>query len=226
MNKFRALSHKEEFFKMVTKAPVREIGEIWQSLPHKRDVYKIMNLELLKEIMIFQTKLPFDFDASFPIFVKINYKNLIFKISPSEFKTYNNQMSCEYPSEAKAIEDRSLERTKLPKKSNLNITLRNAGKDFKVSLEDLSEGGIGIRTSIVNREHFEKSTSFKIIKVCGQQLNEEATLSVRHTCPKGAGFISVGLAADAAFSHEFFEIIKSALSRERFDTSESFRFSN
>ncbi len=211
---------------MVTKAPVREIGEIWQSLPHKREVYKIMNLELLKEVMIFQTKLPFDFDASFPIFVKINYKNLIFKLSPTEFKTYNNQMSCEYPSEAKAIEDRSLERTKLPKKSNLNITLRSGGKDFKVSLEDLSEGGIGIRTSIVNREHFEKSTLFKIIKVCGQQLDEGATLSVRHTCQKDSrDFISVGLAADAAFSNEFFEIIRSALSHERFNTSESFMFS-
>jgi hypothetical protein len=225
MNKFRVLSHKEEFFKMVTKAPVREIGEIWQTLPHKREVYTITNLELLKEVMIFQTKLHFDFDPNFPIFVKINYKNLIFKISPTEFKTYHNQMSCEYPSEAKAIEDRSLERTKLPKKSNLNITLRSAGRNFKVSLDDISEGGIGVRTSIVNMEQFQPSTLFKIIKVCGQPLNEEATLSVRHTSTKGMkDFIGVGLAADAAFSNEFYEIIRLVISRQRHESSESLLF--
>ena len=202
---------------MVTKAPVREIGEIWQSLPHKRDVFKIVSLELLKEVMIFQTKLHFDFDPNFPIFVKINYKNLIFKISAHEFKTYNNQMSCEYPSEAKAIEDRSLDRTKLPKKSNLNITLRSGGKDFKVSLDDISECGIGIRTSSANLDHFQKSTLFKIIKVCGKQVSEEATLSVRHVSIKDiSNVLSVGLAADAAFSHDFFEIIRAEISRERF----------
>lgn len=202
---------------MVTKAPVMEIGEIWQSLPHKREVYKITNLELLREVMIFQTKLHFDFDQNFPIFVKINYRNLIFKISPREFKTYNNQMSCEYPSEAKAIEDRILERTRLPKKSNLNITLRSAGKDFKVALEDISEGGLGIRTSSANMEYFQRSTLFKIIKVCGQQLTEEATLSVRHASFRDqTNFISVGLAADCSFSNEFFEIIKTEIQRDRF----------
>lgn len=210
---------------MVTKAPVREIGEIWQSLPHKREVYKIINLELLKEVMIFQAKLHFEFDPNFPIYVKINYKNLIFKLSPSEFKTYHNQMSCEYPSEAKAIEDRSLERTKLPKKSNLNITLRSGGKDFKVALEDISEGGIGIRTSIANSEQFQPSTLFKIVKVCGQQIHEEATLSVRHTSKVGMkDFISIGLAADAAFSNEFFEIIRLSITRQRYEPSDSFLF--
>lgn len=210
---------------MVTKAPVREIGEIWQSLPHKKEVYKITSLELLKEVMIFQTNLHFDFDPNFPIFVKINYKNLIFKISPMEFKTYHNQMSCEYPSEAKAIEDRSLERTKLPKKSNLNITLRSGGREFKVALEDISEGGIGIRTNSANREQFQASTLFKIIKVCGQHISEEATLSVRHSSMKGMNdFVSVGLAADAAFSDEFFEIIRLAITRERYEALDSFLF--
>ena len=206
---------------MATSAPVMEIGEIWQSLPHRRDVYKIQHLELLKEAMIFQTKLPIEFDQNFPIFIKINYKNLIFKLSGPEFKIYNNQLSCSYPTEAKALEHRSIERTKLPKKSNLNITLRalgtGIGQDFKVALEDISEGGIGIRINNANVEHFKERQLFKIIKVCGQQLIEEATLSVRHISLKDLkSFVSVGMAADASFSFEFFEIIKNEIGRNRF----------
>lgn len=211
---------------MATSAPVREIGEIWQTLPHRRDVYKIKHLDLLKEVMIFQAQLPFEFDQNFPIFIKINYKNLIFKLNGSEFKTYNNNLSCSYPSEARALEARSLERTKLPKKSNLNITLRTlgagAGQDFKVSLEDIAQGGIGVRTSSANLEHFKKQQLFKILKVCGQALQEEAILSVRHVSVKDEqSFISVGMAADASFSFEFFEIIKKEVTRDRYEPMHS-----
>ena len=141
-NNFRLLDHKDEIYQMVKKAPVVEIGEIWQTLPMKREVYKINKLEVLSEAMIFSTTLPFEFDKTVPIYIKINFKNLIFKLMPGEFKTYNNQLSCTYPKEAKALESRGNERTKLPKKSTLNMTLRTLASgsslDIKVSIEDIS----------------------------------------------------------------------------------------
>lgn len=221
MDKFRLLAQKEEIFKMVKKAPVVEIGEIWQTLPFKREIYRIKRMEVLSEAMIFHTNLPFDFQNDFPIYIKLNYKNLIFKLSPSEFKTYNNQLSCSYPKEAKAVEDRSLDRTKLPKRTSLHMTIRTLSTesvfDLKVSLDDISESGLGIRTSSANIEYFGRNSVFKIIKVCGRNHMEEATLSVRHISEKDhKSFIGIGLSANQPFSEKLFEILREEIKKERF----------
>lgn len=221
MDKFRLLAEKDEIFKMVKKAPVVEIGDIWQTLPNKREVYKIKKFEVYSEAMIFVTTLPFDFEKDFPIYIRINYKNIIFKLSPNEFKTYKNQLSCIYPKEAKAIESRSKERTKLPKKSSLNITLRTLSTqtalDIKVSLEDVSESGIGVKASSLNLEYFQRNAVFKIIKVCGRNQMEEVTLSVRHISQKDhKSFIGIGLEASSPFSDRLFQILREEIKKERF----------
>ena len=221
MDKFRLVAQKDEIFNMVKKAPVVEIGDIWQTLPHKREVYKIKKLEIYSEAMIFVTTMPFEFENDFPIYIRINYKNLIFKLTPNEFKTYKNQLSCIYPKEAKAIEGRGLERTKLPKKSTLNITLRTLSTatalDIKVSLEDVSESGIGVKASSLNIEYFQRNAAFKIIKVCGRNQMEDATLSVRHISAKeNKAFIGIGLSASLPFSDRLFQILREEIKKERF----------
>lgn len=218
MDNFRMLDHKDEIFQMVKKAPVVEIGEIWQTLPMRREVYKINSLEVLSEAMIFSTTLPFEFEKNYPIYIKINFKNLIFKLMPNEFKTYNNQLSCTYPKEAKALESRTKDRTRLPKKSNMSLILRtfHSGNamDVKVSIDDISDAGLGIKANAVNAEYFHKSSVFKIIKVCGKNHMEECTLTVRHVSQKDKGsFISIGLSADKSFSDEMFTILRENLKR-------------
>jgi hypothetical protein len=167
------------------------------------------------------TTLPFEFENDFPIYIRLNYKNLIFKLSPEEYKTYNNQLSCIYPKEAKAVEDRGLGRTKLPKKNSLNVTLRTFAEgtvlDIKVNLEDISDNGLGVRASIINKAHFHKDAVFKIIKVCGTKLMEEATLSVRHISEKEhKSFIGVGLLGSVPFSDQLFAILRDEMKKERF----------
>ena len=221
MDKFRLVAQKDEIFNMVKKAPVVEIGDIWQTLPHKREVYKIKKLEIYSEAMIFVTTLPLKFEKDFPIYIRINYKNLIFKLTPNEFKTYKNQLSCIYPQEAKAIEFRGLERTRLPKKGSLNITLRtlstSTALDIKVSLEDVSENGIGVKASSLNLEYFQRNSVFKVIKVCGRNQMEESTLTVRHISLKeNKSFIGIGLLASIPFSDKFFQILRDEIKKERF----------
>lgn len=221
MDKYRLLDHKDEIFQMVKKAPVVEIGEIWQTLPFKREIYRIKKMEVLSDAMIFLTTLPFEFENDFPIYIRLNYKNLVFKLSSEEYKTFNNQLSCSYPKEAKAKEDRSLGRTKLPKKNSLNMVLRTfadgTALDIKVSLEDVSESGLGVKTSSLNQGFFHKKAVFKIIKVCGRNHMEEATLSVRHVSEKDhMSFIGIGLSASVPFSDELFEILREEMKKERF----------
>lgn len=221
MDRYRLLAQKEEIAQMAKKAPVMEYGQIWQTLPMKREVYVIKSMEVLKEAMIFQTTLPFEFDNQFSVYIKINYKNLIFKLSPGDYRVFNNQLSCTYPKEAKAIESRTFDRTSLPKKSNLHLTLRTLSSstalDIKVNIENVSEAGLGIKASSLNQEYFNRNSSFKIIKVCGHNWMEEATLTVRHIYEKdNKAFIGIGLQASIPFSDQFFHILRSEIKKERF----------
>jgi len=213
MDHYRLLEHKAEIFNMVKKAPVVEIGEVWQTLPFKREVYRIKKLDVLNEAMIFLTTLPFEFDLDFPVYIKLNYKNLIFKLSPDEYRASKNQLSCGYPKEAKAIEDRSVERTKLPNKTSLSISLRSLAPgtalDIKVSIVDISEIGLGIKTSGVNKEFFSKNTNFIIVNVCGDEHYEQTVLSVRHISNNDdRSYIGIGLLGSHPFSEKIFQILR------------------
>lgn len=221
MDKYRLLDQKEEIATMAKKAPVMEIGEIWQTLPFKRDIYRIKKLEVLTEALIFQTTLPFDFEPGFPIYIKINFKNLIFKLMPNEFRTYNNQLSCSFPKEAKAIESRALERTKLPKKSTIHLILRTISSesslDIKVNIENVSETGLGLKASSLNRDYFERNSLFKIIKVCGRNHMEPCNLQVKHIADKdNKSFIYIGMESSLPLSSVFFDILREAMKKERF----------
>lgn len=218
MDNFRLLAQKDEIFQLMKQAPITAIGEIWQTLPFKREVFQINKLEVLSDALIFKTRLPFDFDPNFPIFIKINYRNLIFKLSPGEYRVNHNQLSCSYPKEAKALESRAKPRTKLPKKNTLTVTLRTLSNesvlDLKVHLEDVSEIGICIRTSSLNGEFFRKNTFFKMIQVCHENQMEEAVFNVRHIFYRAdKSTACIGLSADQKLSDRFFEIILDEMTR-------------
>lgn len=206
---------------MAQKAPVIHLGEVWQTLPIKREVYSIVKMEALTDALVFQSTLPFEFEKDFPIFIRINYKNLIFKLMPGEFKSFRNQLSCAYPKEAKALEARNHERVKLPKKSHLTVTLRSVSSgtalDVKVTLENVSEKGMGIRSINLNNDFFTRNKIFKVLKLCGRDLKEEATLTLKHITEKdNKAFIAVGLSADVPFSDKFFEILREEIKRDRY----------
>lgn len=203
---------------MVKKAPVAEIGDIWQTLPFKREVYRIKSLDVLNDAMIFLTTMPFDFDQDYPIYIKLNFKNLVFKLSPNEYRASKNQLICSYPKEAKAIEERSFMRTRLPNKSSLKITLRTLSKDtaldIKVGITDISEIGIGILTSGANREFFARNSNFIIVKVCGREHFEQTVLSVRHTSTsEDRKYIKIGLLGRHPFSDKIFQVLREELKR-------------
>jgi hypothetical protein len=221
MNRYRLVDKKEEIASMARKAPVMEIGQIWQTLPGKREVYKITSMEVLSEAMIFQTNLPLELEIDFPIYINLNFKNLIFKIEPNEYRAFKNQLSCTYPKEAKAIESRVFDRTYLPKKTNLYLILRtisaSTALDIKVSLENVSDKGLGLRANSLNRDYFDRNSSFKIIKVCGHDHTEECILTVRHIHEKeNKAYISIGMEASRPLSDTFFDILREEIKRVRF----------
>ena len=220
MDNYRLLAHKDEIMKMVKKAPVQEIGVIWQTVPCKREIYQIKKLEVLSDAMIFHTTLAFEFENDFPVYIKLNYKNLVFKITPDEYNVSKNQMSCPYPKEAKAIEERSTERTPIPEKNAPKLTLRvlsgGTAQDVEVILENISERGIGVRVISSKREFFMRNTVFKLIKINEQDHKESAIFSVRHISDKGKkDILSLGFLASMPLSDLLFEVLRKEMKKEK-----------
>jgi hypothetical protein len=220
MDNYRLLAHKDEIIKMVKKAPVQEIGIIWQTVPCKREIYHIKRLEALSDAMIFHTTLPFEFENDFPVYIKLNYKNLVFKISPEDYKVSNNQMSCVYPKEAKAIEERASERTAIPERNAPKLTLRvvsgGTAQDVEVVLENISERGIGVRVISSKREFFMRNTVFKLIKINELEHKESAIFSVRHISDRGIkNVLNIGFLASMPLSDILFEALRKEMKKEK-----------
>ena len=220
MDNYRLLAHKDEIIKMVKKAPVQEIGIIWQTVPCKREIYHINRLEVLSDAMIFHTTMPFEFENEFPVYIKLNYKNLVFKISPDDYKVSNNQMSCVYPKEAKAIEERKSERTPIPEKNSPKLTLRvlsgGTAQDVEVVLDNISERGIGVSVISSKREFFMRNTVFKLIKINELEHKENAIFSVRHISDRGIkNSLSIGFLASMPLSDILFEALRKEMKKEK-----------
>ena len=55
MDKYRLVILQEEIAQLSKKAPLIDLGEIWQTIPCKRDIYKIMKFDVLNDSFIFHT---------------------------------------------------------------------------------------------------------------------------------------------------------------------------
>ncbi len=216
MDKYRLVILQEEIAQLSKKAPLADLGEIWQTIPSKRDIYKIKKLDVLKDSFIFQTTVSFDFEIGYPVFIKINHRNLIFKLNPEDYRTHHNQLICNFPKEAKAIESRRFERTKMPDLSNIVLTLRPTSEksaiDIDVRLLDISLMGIGAEVPSLNKDFFQRTTEFKIAKILGKEVKEQATFTVRHILEReDRHYIKIGFASDMMISQQLMYTIQQYL---------------
>ena len=221
MDKYRLIAIQEEMLVIAKKAPTSDLGEVWQTIPNRREIYQIKKLEVLKDSFIFHTKTSFEFDFGYPVYIKINHRNLIFKLNPEDYKTHQNQLVCSFPKEARAIESRQYERTVFPEPANLILTLRPVSEktaiDVDVKLLDISLMGLGIQASSLNKDFFQRSSVFKIIKVLGNPHLEKAKFTVCHiTLKEDKNLIKIGMSADAFIGQELFRLLHNELESKGF----------
>ena len=218
MDKYRLVILQEEIAQLSKKAPLIDLGEIWQTIPCKRDIYKIMKFDVLNDSFIFHTTVSFEFAIEFPVYIKINHRNLIFKLNPEDYRTHHNQLICDFPKLAKAIESRQFERIKMPELSNVVVTLRptslKSAIDIDVRLLDISLIGLGTEVSIVNKDFFQREKEFMILKISGTKIIEQAKFSIRHiTGREDRRLIKIGFASDIIISQQLMQTIQRLLDR-------------
>ncbi len=206
------LKHKDEIQAFLTKAPALELGVIWQTIGIRRDIYKIKSVDVLSDRIIFMTSATFEIDIDHPVYINVNYKNFIFKLNKGDYKSSRNQLVCDYPSEAKAIESRKYARTKIPKRASITLTLKAVNSDTaieaKITLVDVSELGIGGSFNVINTEFFQRNNIFQVVKICEKDVVEDSLIHVRFLkVDNKSGRVSIGFSLTKPFSSKFHEVL-------------------
>lgn len=200
-------------------------GDIWQSEPnspngrHLAQIIQITN-ELKSDRVIFRTPSIVQVDPERPIYIRLNYRNIIFRLYPGEFKVNGDKISCYYPNEARALEERSGgSRYVLPFHADISLslkrmerTMREMTYEMELRIIDVSERGFGILISGHNRDYFKKNDHFWLKSIDHKVLRTPILGSVCYVAPKGyylkRGDVRVGLSLSVPLSKETLDHLK------------------
>lgn len=213
MENFRQISKLEELKAILAKAPPGDFGIAWQTTGTERLIYPIVEVEIQDESLVFISSAPFQVNQAFPIYIKMANRNLVFRLSLGEYEYIKNQLKCRYPKDAKALEERAQQRTQLPLKVNVNLTLRALSPstvlDTRIQLLDLSDGGLGGAITRLNQDFFLRTSSFQVVKVGDKNHAETALLTLEHITDQGQGNkMKVGFSLDKPLSDGFYQLLK------------------
>lgn len=223
MSQLKELESRVQIITVIEKASMFG-GDIWQSHPgtsgrHVSQIIQINN-ELKSDKVILRTPSIVQINPDEAIYVRLNYRNLIFRLQPGEFRVNGDRIHCRYPSEARALEERpGGDRYVLPFNSEISLslkrmerTMREMTYEMELRIIDVSERGFGILISQHNREYFRKNDHFWLKSVDHNSLRTPILGSVCYVAPKGyylkRGDVRVGLSLSLPLQKETFEYLK------------------
>lgn len=198
-------------------------GDIWQTIPGVpgRQLLRIVQIQndIKIDKVILRANLPVSVDPRYPIFIRLNYRNVIFRLEPREFRVNGDKITCEYPAEARALEERNGDRYVLPFDAQISMSVRRVEKtikemtyDMELRIIDVSNKGFGILISSHNRDYFRKNDFFWLKSIDQKPLRHHILGSVCYVAPKGyylkKGDVRVGLSLKMPLEKEVFEYLK------------------
>lgn len=223
MTNLKSLESRIQIISVIEKAALFG-GDIWQSQPggagrHMAQIIQIMT-ELKSDRLVLRTPTIVQINPNEAIYVRLNYRNLIFRLYPGQFKVNGDKISCIYPGEARALEERKGgDRYVLPFNSDISLsvkrmerTIREITYEMELRIIDVSERGFGILISGHNREYFKKNDHFWLRAVDHKTLRHPILGTVCYVAPKGyylkRGDVRVGLSLSIPLARETFEYLK------------------
>lgn len=220
MAKLKQLENRFQIISAVDKgAPFG--GNIWQNGVMERQILHIsqVHTDLKTDKIIIKTFGLIDLEQRSPVFIRLCYRNILFRLNPDEYKIVGDKLICNYPKEARALEIRNTDRYVLPFDSDISLslkrterTLRETVLELEVRIVDVSERGFGILISGANRDFLKSYDHFWIKSIDQKPLSHHMFGSVSYVAPKGyylkRGDVRVGLSLEKAINKELFEYLK------------------
>ena len=197
-------------------------GDIWQtSLLDIRDIFQIVQVQVdsIHNKVIFRMNSLTQVNPDLPIFVRLRYRNIIFRLHTSEFKVIGDKLICALPKEVKALAIRPSERYVLPFELDISMSIKRFARTMKeqtleleVRIIDVSETGIGILVSGGNKDFLRPHDHFWLKAVEHQAMNRNIMGTVLYVATKGYFLkrrdVRVGLSLSSALNFETFTSLK------------------
>lgn len=202
-------------------------GDIWQTgASGLREVFQVVKIQLSsnQEKLILKTDSLTLVNQNYPIFVRLRYRNIIFRLSAQEFTVVGDEITCYIPTEVKALAKRSTDRYVLPSNLDISLSIKRYGRtlteklpELEVRIIDVSESGIGILISGANRDFLKAYDHFLIKAIDHKRLSRDIFGTVLYVAPKGyylrKSDVRVGLSLSTPLNWEVFDQLKKKSSK-------------
>lgn len=196
-------------------------GELWQTTEQGRQVLLIVQMvvDIKIDKLVIRCLGMLDIDTASPIYVRLSYRSIIFRLNPGQYRIFGDRIICDYPLEAAGLPERRNERYALPYDSEISLSLkrnirslRETVFELEVRIMDVSESGFGVIISGNNRDYIRQLDNCWIRAVDQKSMTTPILSRVRYVAPKGyflkRGEVRVGLALERALNEETFENLK------------------
>jgi hypothetical protein len=173
-NTFRTCLEYREILRILQKSSSLQDNFLWQSLSVGKNIVRIHHFEIdfvSRGLQIYFDGTKSKLDPKLPLFVKLDYRSSIFKIS--DFQVTNNVITSLLPTEIKALEMRANPRHKFKAdqerfvslKPSLNTVGMDLGNEIQVKVFDISPYGLGLMISEQNRSYMKNNRILWVTKL-------------------------------------------------------------
>jgi hypothetical protein len=156
---YRSSQDYREILRVLQKSTSLQENFLWQTQSNGRSIIPIHHFEIdfvTREVVIYFDKRKFKIDQSLPLYVKLDYRMTVFKVS--DFIETAEALHFGFPKEIRALELRGTNRIALPTDPEHSVALKPSlggnlelGNEIKVRVSDVSQSGIGLIVSDQNR---------------------------------------------------------------------------
>ena len=192
-------------------------GDIWQvGAEQKRTVFHFTQLEFdsFHEKIILKSTSLSQVEQGYPIFIRLHYRNIVFRLECEQFQVIGNKLICSIPKEVRALAIRPTDRYVLPFDLDMSISIQRFARSIKemtpgleVRLIDVSESGIGIMISGSNKDFLRPCDHFWIKEIDHKTLDRDIFGTVLYVTPKKQD-VRVGLSLSVPLNWNVFSSLK------------------
>lgn len=223
MDSLKSIENRIQIISLIERASLFG-GSLWQTLPGTDGRYVTpiiqITLDFKSDKVIYRTPSNIELNPRYPVFIRLNYRSIIFRLMPDEFRLTGDRLICFYPKEVRALDERpGGDRYVLPLSSEISLSVKRIERsireltyEMEMRILDVSEKGFGILISNYNRNYFHKHDHFWLKAVDQTPLRHQILGTVCYIAPKGyylkRGDVRVGLALNMALSPDTFEYLK------------------
>lgn len=169
-------------------------GDVWQNgHDQKRTVFQFehADFEPTHDNIVLKTIGLYPLNPNCPIFIRFRYRNILFRLEPSEFRIFGDRLICSIPTDVMALAMRDSERYVLPFNLDISLSIHRFARSIKettpgleVRIIDVSEIGIGILISGANKEFLRPYDHFCIKAIDHKVLHRDIFGTVLYVAPK------------------------------------------